>query len=92
MTASERRVVVVTGGATGIGRACGLRFARAGFDVVVNYSRSGSEAAQTVAEIEALGARGVAVAADVGDDSQVRALFGRVEREFGRLDVLVNNA
>jgi 3-oxoacyl-[acyl-carrier protein] reductase len=92
MTASERRVVVVTGGATGIGRACGLRFARAGFDVVVNYSRSASEAAQTVAEIEALGTRGVAIAADVGDDTQVRELFERVEREFGRLDVLVNNA
>jgi len=92
MSDGERRVVVVTGGATGIGRACGLRFARAGFDVVVNYSRSATEAAQTVADIEALGARAVAIAADVGQDHQVRELFAQVERDFGRLDVLVNNA
>lgn len=86
------QVVLITGGGTGIGRATALKFAQQGADVVVNFSRSRDEADQVVTQIEALGRRGMAVQADVSDDDQVRAMFAKVEQQFSRLDVLVNNA
>jgi len=92
MTAESRKVVLVTGSATGIGRACALRFAENGFDVVVNYSRSEAEARETLQLVECHGVRGLLVPCDVGDDTAVRGMLAAVEREFGRLDVLVNNA
>lgn len=89
---SEHRVAVVTGSATGVGRACAVRLARAGHDVVVNYSRSEDDARETVRLVEQTGRHALLVACDVSRDSEVRALFASVERHFGRLDVLVNNA
>jgi 3-oxoacyl-[acyl-carrier protein] reductase len=84
------RVALVTGGGSGIGRAIALRFAAEGAYVVVNDLKLES-AQKTVAELD--GGRGRAIAADVSDSAQVRAMFGEVERELGgRLDVLVNNA
>lgn len=92
MAAAERRVVLVTGGGRGIGRSCVLTFARAGFDVAVNYSRS-ADAARTVAqEAEQAGATTLLVRADVADEQAVRAMVDAVGTQFGRLDVLVNNA
>jgi 3-oxoacyl-[acyl-carrier protein] reductase len=89
----QGRVAVVTGGGTGIGRAVGLRLARAGAAaVVVNYSRSVEEANATVEEIESLGAKAYAHRADVSDDSQVVAMVDETLKRFGRLDVVVNNA
>ncbi len=88
----QDRVVVITGGGTGIGRAMSLAFAGSGADVVVNYSRSRTEAEGTVAEIEKVGARGLAVKADVTDWEQVQALFHATDATFGRVDVLINNA
>ena len=92
MSDSTRPVALVTGAATGVGRACTMRFAKLGYDVVVNYSRSGKEATETAAEAEALGAKVLLVCCDVSDDEKVRDMLGQVERDFGRLDVLVNNA
>lgn len=89
---TDRRVALVTGSATGVGRACAVRFARHGMDVVVNYSRSETEARETVALVEAAGARALLIACDISDDNAVRAMLARIESEFGRLDVLVNNA
>ena len=86
------KVVVITGGGTGIGRALSLAFAESGANVVVNYSRSQKEAEQTVASIEASGARGLAVKADVTNWEQVQALFEQTDVAFGRVDVLINNA
>jgi 3-oxoacyl-[acyl-carrier protein] reductase len=83
---------VVTGGATGIGRAASLAFARAGAAVAVNYSRSAEAADATVREIVGLGGRALAVRCDVSGDRDVRAMMDRVAKELGGLDILVNNA
>jgi 3-oxoacyl-[acyl-carrier protein] reductase len=84
------RVALVTGGGSGIGRAIAMRFAAEGAVVVVNDLTIES-AQKTVAELD--GARGHAVAADVSDSAQVRAMFAEIERIMdGRLDILVNNA
>ena len=83
---------MVTGGRTGVGRATALELARRGCSVLINYSRSKNEAEETAAEIAALGVKGIAVEADVADDAACRKMIGTAVREFGRLDVLVNNA
>jgi 3-oxoacyl-[acyl-carrier protein] reductase len=88
----EGKAAVVTGGGTGVGRATALELARRGCSVLVNYSRSKNEAEETVAEIAALGVKGMAVEADVADDAACRKIIETAVREFGRLDVLVNNA
>jgi 3-oxoacyl-[acyl-carrier protein] reductase len=89
---SERPVALVTGGGTGVGRACALQFAERGYDVVVNYSRSAGDAEQTVAEVAKLGASAFAYQCDVSSEADVRGMIDKIERHFGRLDVLVNNA
>lgn len=86
------RVALVTGGGTGIGRAISAYLAREGAAVAVNYSRSEAEANKTVAELAEVGARSIAVRADVSDDRAVRAMVEAVRGELGRIDVLVNNA
>jgi 3-oxoacyl-[acyl-carrier protein] reductase len=89
---STLKAAIVTGGGTGVGRATALRLARLGCAVLVNYSRSRNEAEQTVAEIEALGAKAIAFAADVADDAAVRQMVAQAVDAFGRIDLLVNNA
>jgi 3-oxoacyl-[acyl-carrier protein] reductase len=89
---ARRKRALVTGGATGIGRAAVLHLARAGFDVALNY-RSSTEAARAVAaEAEGAGARVLLLAGDVAEDSQVRAMLREVEAAFGGLEALINNA
>jgi len=87
-----RPVALVTGSATGIGRAAAVALAVAGFDVAVNYSRSEREANETADQAQAKGAKTLVFKADVADDAAVRAMVAAVEKEFGRLDALVNNA
>jgi 3-oxoacyl-[acyl-carrier protein] reductase len=89
---SERKVALVTGSATGVGRACAVRFARLGYAVVVNYSKSESEAFQTVNMVEAEGAPGLMCKANVANEAEVREMVAATEATFDRLDVLVNNA
>jgi len=86
------KVVLVTGGGTGMGRAMSLRFAREGAAVVVNYSKSEARAAAVVDEIEAAGGRALAFQADVTQDAQARQLIAAAVERFGRLDLLINNA
>lgn len=85
-------VALVTGSATGIGRATALALARRGSDVVVNYTRSEAEAKATVGDVQGLGRRALLVRGDVSDDTSVRGMVAACERELGRLDVLVNCA
>jgi 3-oxoacyl-[acyl-carrier protein] reductase len=89
---SGKATALVTGAATGIGRSAAIALAKHGYDVVVNYSRSEEAAKSTAREAQAAGARTVAYRCDVSDDASVRAMLGATEKEFGRLDVLINNA
>ncbi|UUZ91815.1 SDR family NAD(P)-dependent oxidoreductase [Paenibacillus sp. P25] len=88
----KNKVALVTGGGTGIGRATSLLLAERGAAVAVNYSRSGAEAEETVQFIRNAGGRAVAVQADVSRDGEVREMVDTVVREFGTVDLLVNNA
>ncbi|WP_405456604.1 glucose 1-dehydrogenase [Streptomyces sp. NBC_00101] len=87
------RKAVVTGGDSGIGRAVALAFAREGADVLFTHMESEEEdAAETVRLVEDAGRRAVAVACDIREEEQCRSLVQRAVTEFGRVDVLVNNA
>jgi enoyl-[acyl-carrier protein] reductase III len=86
------RVALVTGSSRGIGRACALRLARAGADVVVNYLSSESAAREVAREIQLLGRRAILIRADVSEEEDVREAMKFIDAEFGRLDVLVSNA
>ncbi len=86
------KTALITGGGTGIGRACALKLSALGANVAVNYSRSAAEAEVLAAEISAAGGRAVAVKADVSKDAEVKAMAARVESEFGSIDILINNA
>jgi 3-oxoacyl-[acyl-carrier protein] reductase len=83
---------LVTGGATGVGRAVVLQLARLGVSVAVNYSKSTAEAEATAAEVRELGVGALAVQADVSDESQVRRMVQEVEKRLGPIEILVNNA
>jgi len=86
------KVAIVTGSSAGIGRAIALAFAREGAAVAVNYARNAAGAESTVKEIEDDGGSALAVQADGLKPEDVKNLVGRTVREFGRLDVMVNNA
>jgi 3-oxoacyl-[acyl-carrier protein] reductase len=88
----RRKRALVTGGATGIGRAAVLHLARAGYDVGLNYCTSAGAARAVAAEAEAAGAKVVLLPCDVADESSVRAMLRDVESKFGGLEVLINNA
>ncbi|MDB4639311.1 SDR family oxidoreductase [bacterium] len=93
MSVSSRKTALVTGAATGVGRATAIRFAMQGFDVVVNYlGPDEADAALTKVEIESHNARAILERCDVGHDKSVRDMAASVESTFGRLDVLVNCA
>lgn len=86
------QVALVTGAGKRIGREIALTLARAGADVIVNYNRSKDDAREVAMEISAMGVRSMTVQADVSRPRQVERMFGAVEKRFGRLDLLVNNA
>jgi 3-oxoacyl-[acyl-carrier protein] reductase len=88
----DGKAAIVTGSATGIGRGTALALARRGCHVVVNYTKSQAEAEATVRDVRAAGARALLCRADVSDERAVRDMVAACEREFGRLDVLVNAA
>ncbi|MCB8888685.1 SDR family oxidoreductase [Vreelandella malpeensis] len=88
----EAKVALVTGASRGIGAAIAKALAADGFAVVVNYAGNANAAAQVVEEIKAQGSQAMACQANVADVQAVGALFDRIEAEWGRLDVLVNNA
>jgi NAD(P)-dependent dehydrogenase (short-subunit alcohol dehydrogenase family) len=83
---------LITGGDSGIGRAVAIAFAREGADVLVSHWKENEDARATVSWVEKAGRKGVAVAGDVADEAHCVRLVDRTFEEFGRLDVLVNNA
>ncbi|MDA4117856.1 MAG: glucose 1-dehydrogenase [Thaumarchaeota archaeon] len=86
------KVAVVTGSSTGNGAAIAKAFAAEGADVVVHYRKSDAEAKKVVDDIKKMGRESLAVKADISVPEETKAFFSRVKRDFGRVDVLVNNA
>ncbi|MGE7760697.1 3-oxoacyl-[acyl-carrier-protein] reductase [Peribacillus sp. NPDC097895] len=88
----EGKKALVTGASRGIGREVALEFARQGADVAINYSGSEAKANEVVDEIRALGRKAFAVQCDVANSESVTSMIKEVVEQFGRVDVLVNNA
>jgi len=88
----EGKLALVTGSGRGIGRAIALKLASQGSDVVVNFFRHRDTAEGVAKEIEALGVKARVIRANVGDPAKVEAMFDEIARDFGYLDILINNA
>jgi len=88
------RAAVITGGDSGIGRAVAIAYAREGADLLISYlnEQEDADARETARHVEAAGRRCVLVPGDIADAAHCRAVIDRAVREFGRIDVLVNNA
>ncbi|CBV41239.1 SDR family oxidoreductase [Halomonas elongata] len=86
------KVMLITGAGRGIGAATARLAAQRSYAVAVNYRSDEAAAASVVADIEAAGGRAIAIRADVAVEADILAMFETVDRELGRLDVLVNNA
>lgn len=86
------KIVFVTGASRNLGRAIAMECARSGAHVIVHYSKSESEAEEVVQEIKRLGRRAIAIRADVQNYKEFDAAVMHAVKEFGRIDVLVNNA
>jgi hypothetical protein len=96
MAAGDRRLegrnTLVTGAAKRVGRAISLALARQGANVAVHYSSSERDATKLVTEIEKLGARAVALRADLSDQGELESLVERAREALGKIEILVNNA
>jgi 3-oxoacyl-[acyl-carrier protein] reductase len=88
----SERVVLITGGARGIGRAIALDLSAWGWSVAICYRTSENEAIETVEAIEKKGSRGLRIRCDVSDPDAAEAFVRRVEKEWGRIDALINCA
>ncbi|RLC13709.1 MAG: 3-oxoacyl-ACP reductase [Deltaproteobacteria bacterium] len=88
----EGKKAVVTGGSRGIGKAIALMYAKEGADVLVNYHSNDAAAKETVAQIEKLGRKGVAVAADVANYDSAQNMIEECVKQLGGVDIVVNNA
>ena len=90
--AATEKTLLVTGGSRGIGAACALLGAKAGYRVAVNYASNAAAGDDVVTRIEAEGGEAFAIKGDVGSEAGVLAIFKAVDDRWGRLDALVNNA
>src|SRR6185312_3375876 len=90
--ALKGKVALVTGGARGVGREIALSLAAEGASVAVNYRNSGKDADALVSEIAAKGGKAKAYQADVADLAAVQSMVDQVARDFGSLNILINNA
>lgn len=88
----KNKTVLITGSSRGIGRATAYEFARNGANVVINYVNSGEKAKEIKEKIESMGRKSISIQADVSNPKDIKKMINRVIDEFGRLDVLINNA
>lgn len=88
----SEKLALVTGASRGIGKACAIELAKAGYDVIINYAGNVDAANKTVEEIKALGVDSAAYKFDVSNAEQVNAGIAEIVEKYGRIDVLVNNA
>ena len=86
------KATIITGGDSGIGRAVAIAFAREGADVLISYLNEHEDARETARLVEQAGRKAVLVPGDLADPAHCRAIVERAVSEFGRIDVLVNNA
>jgi enoyl-[acyl-carrier protein] reductase III len=86
------RVALITGGSRGIGRACALRLAEAGADVIINYVTAEAAARDVATEILSMGRRTAVVRADVSEADDCNSMMEFIDGSFGKLDILVSNA
>ncbi len=86
------KVALITGASRGIGRACAVRLAADGYTVVINYSHSEAEALAALEEIRVAGGDGMICKADVSNPEEVREMVTLVDKTYGQIDLLVNNA
>jgi len=91
-TLPQAPLILITGGGRGVGAATARLAAARGYDVAISFVSNESAALAVAADVEAVGRRALAVRADSADPEQVAQLFSAIDREFGRIDVLVNNA
>jgi len=88
----EGKLALVTGSGRGIGRAIALKLASQGVDIIVNFFRRREAAEQTAKDVEALGVKAEIIRANVGDPVKLDEMFDTIAANFGRLDILINNA
>ena len=88
----SEKLALVTGGSRGIGKACALKLAACGYDVVINYAGNVEAANKTVEEIKALGVEAEAYKFDVSNQAEVDENIAKIVEKYGRIDILVNNA
>ena len=91
-TVPQAPLILITGGGRGVGAATARLAASQGYDVAISFVSNESAAFAVAADVEAVGRRALPVRADSADPGQVAQLFAAIDREFGRIDVLVNNA
>ena len=89
---NSKKTAIVTGASKGIGKATAILLASNGINVVVNYVRDSEAADNTIQEIERSGGTAIAVQANVGKPSEITRLFDTAISEFGKIDILINNA
>ena len=88
----SEKLALVTGASRGIGKACAIELAKAGYDVIINYAGNVDAANKTVEEIKALGVEAAAYKFDVSNPEEVNVSIAEIIEKYGRIDVLVNNA
>jgi 3-oxoacyl-[acyl-carrier protein] reductase len=92
MSDAEVRTALITGGARGIGRAVAANLARCGWNIALCYRTSAAEAAEVADQAQAAGVKALAVQCDVSDANAAAAMVARIEKEWGRIDALINSA
>ena len=88
----EGKIALVTGSGRGIGKAIAIKLASLGADVIVNYSRNRTQAEETSEIIHKLGKKAHIIKANIAKEEEIESLFEKISSEFGKLDILVNNA
>ncbi len=89
---SSRKVVLVTGSSNGIGKSTIIEFAKSGYDVVINYNTDKGSALELEKNIHSYGGKSLVIKCDVSSEVEVKNMINTIINEFGRIDVLVNNA
>ncbi len=92
MKSLENKIALVTGAASGIGKAIALRFGYEGSHVIINYLNDEAAADEVVQKIKAEGGSAAKIMADISREDEVQNMFSYIKKQFGRLDILVNNA